>query len=407
MTNVVEIAFDLSGDPNLNFATLDDPIKGVLGSTVYVLGGALLIDVTDKVVGYRIARGKSRQLDRYPSGKLSVILDNNDRTFDPLYEASPYAGQIIPRRDVKVTSDGIVQYLGVIDDWNLNYTPNGKSEAEIIASDSLTILANQTLTAGTATAEFSGERVEAVLDDTSVNWPTDKRDIETGKQFLQADVIEANRNALEYLQLVTASEPGSLFVGKSGNLTFKDRQTDQSSAEIVLLSDDGTGIPYQNIQVVYGAELLYNQVIVSRLNGSTFTANDEESQTLYGITTLTLENLLMDSDSDAEDLAKFLVAKYAEPEYRFETISVVLDTLTPSQKSSVLDLELGDAIQVKFTPNDLPPAISRFAEIIKIDQSVTQTSHLLTFGLASLDFSFWRLSDAVFGRLSAGNSLAY
>lgn len=407
MANVVEIAFDLSGDPNLNFATLDDPVKGVLGSTVYVLGGALLIDVSDKVIGYQISRGKSRQLDRYPAGKLSVILDNNDRTFDPLYTASPYAGQIIPRRDVRIVSDSIIQYRGVIDDWNLNYSPNGKSEAEIIASDSLTILANQTIPNGTATAQFSGERVEAILSDPSVNWPTDKRNIETGKQFLQGDVIDANRNALEYLQQVTASEPGSLFIGKAGDLTYKDRQTDQSSAEVVLLSDDGTGIPYQNIQVVYGAELLYNQIIVTRLNGGTAVANNVESQVLYGITTLTLNNLLMDSDDDAQDLADFLVGKYAEPEYRFETVSVSLDILTPTQRGQLLAVELGDAIQVKFTPNNLPPAISRFAEVIKIDQTVTQTSHRVTLGLASLDYSFWRLSDAVFGRLSAGNSLAY
>ena len=407
MANVVEIAFDLSGDPNLNFATLDDPVKGILGSTTYVLGGALLIDVTDKVIGYRITRGKSRQLDRYPSGRLSVILDNNDRTFDPLYDASPYAGQIIPRRDVQIRSEDIIQYRGVIDDWNLNYSPNGKSEAEIVASDSLTILANQALPAGTATSQFSGERVTAILDDPSVNWPTDKRNIETGQQTLQADVIEAGTNALEYLQLVTASEPGSLFIGKQGNLTFKDRQTDQSSADVLLLADDGTGVPYQNIQVVYGAELLYNQVIVSRLNGGTATANNLDSQTTYGITTLTLSDLLMDSDADAQDLADFLVLKYSEPEYRFETVTVILDTITAEQREDVLGLELGDTVQVKFTPNDIAPAISRYAEIIRINQTVTQTSHSVTLGLASLDFSFWRLSDAVFGRLSSGNSLAY
>lgn len=407
MANVVEIAFDLSGNPNLDFATLDDPVKGVLGSTQYVLGGALLIDVTDKVIDYQITRGKSRQLDRYPAGRLAVNLDNNDRTFDPLFTASPYAGQIIPRRDVRVTSDGVVQYRGVIDDWNLSYRPSGNSEAQIVASDSLTIFANQVLSPGTATAQFTGERVEAILSSTEVNWPVDKRDIETGQQFLQADVIPANTNVLEYLQIVTQSEPGSLFVGKTGDLVFKDRQGDQSSAQITLLADDGTGIPYQEIQVVYGAELLYNQVIVSRLNGGTATANNLASQTTYGITTLTLENLLMDSDADADDLAQYLVGLYAEPEYRFETVTVELTVLSEADRLKILALELGDTVQVKFTPNDIPPAISRFAEVIKLDQRVTPKTHRLTLGLASLDYSFWRLSDQVFGRLSSGNSLAY
>ena len=382
MANIVEISFDLSGDPTLNFATLDDAVKGVLGSTTYVLGGALLIDVTDKVAGYQISRGKSRQLDRYPSGKLSVTLDNNDRTFDPLFAASPYFGQIIPRRDVQITSDDVIQYRGVIDDWDLSYSPNGKSEASIIASDALTILANQTVTAGTATAQLSGARVAAILNDTSVNWPTDKRDIADGSQTLQADVIGANVNALEYLQLVANSEPASLFVGKSGDLTYQ--LTPGTPVASLDLADDGTGIPYQNIQVVYGAELLFNQVIVSRLNGGTEVANDADSQTVYGISTLTFDNLLMDSDADAQDLADLLVAKYAEPEYRFETVSIVLDTLSAEDRADVLALELGDYVNVELTPNNIPPAISRLVEVIRIGQSVTPSSHIVTLGLGSL-----------------------
>jgi hypothetical protein len=407
MTSRVEIAFDLSADPTRNFATLDDPVKGILESPIYVLGGALLIDITDKVTNYAVTRGKTRQLDRYPAGLANIRLDNNDRTFDPLFNGSPYSGQIIPRRDVRISKNGIVQYSGVIDDWNLDYSPNGASYAEVTTSDSLTIFANQTLNERTNTAQFSGERVNAILNLPEVSWPTDRRNIQTGKQFLQADTISANTNTLEYLQKVTESEPGSLFVGKNGRVNFRDRTTEASSVDLVVLSDDGVGIPYQEIRVVFGAELLYNQVIVSRLDGGTAVASDLQSQTEYGITTLALDGLLMDSDDDAADLAKFLVGKYAQPEYRFESLSVELETLTAAQQNTLLNLELGDVVEVKFTPNNIPPAIDRFVEIIKIDQRVTPTSHRITFGLGALDYSFWRLSDPVFGRLSAGNSLAY
>jgi hypothetical protein len=407
VTSRVEIAFDLSADPTRDFATLDDPVKGILESPIYVLGGALLIDITDKVTDYSVTRGKTRQLDRYPAGLASIRLDNNDRTFDPLFNGSPYSGQIIPRRDVRISKNGIVQYNGVIDDWNLDYSPNGASYAQVTTSDSLTIFANQTLNPRTNTAQFSGERVNAILNLPEVGWPTDRRNINTGKQFLQTDTIAANTNTLEYLQKVTESEPGSLFVSKNGRVTFKDRTTDASSSDLVTLSDDGVGIPYQEIRVVFGAELLYNQVIVTRLNGGTAIAQDLQSQTEYGITTLALDDLLMDSDDDAADLAKFLVGKYAQPEYRFESLSVELETLTTAQQNALMNLELGDVVEVKFTPNNIPPAIDRFVEIIKIDQRVTPTSHRVTFGLGALDYSFWRLSDPVFGRLSAGNSLAY
>lgn len=407
MTNRVEIAFDLSNDPNANFAVLNDVVKGILGSTTYVLGGQLLIDVTDKVIGYSISRGKSRQLDRYPAGRCSISLNNNDRTFDPLFADSPYSGQIIPKRDVRIISNDVVQYRGLIDDWNLSYVPNGNSTAEVIASDSLTKLANQTLGSSTETSQYSGERVNAILNSQDVNWPTNNRNIETGKQLLQADTITDGTNVLDYLQTVTASEPGALFISKTGNLTFKDRQTDQSSAEIVTLADDGSGIPYTDLRVVYGAELLYNQIVVSRLNGGTATADNESSQAQYGVSNLTLDGLLMNADTDAQDLADFLVAKYAQPEYRFETVSIQLKNLTTAQQDDILGIELGDVILAKFTPNDLPPAIERYAEVIKIDQRVSLNSHEVILGLGALDFSFWRLSDSVFGRLSSGNSLAY
>lgn len=407
MNNRVEIAFDLSADPNADFAVLDDPVKGVLGSTTYVLGGQLLIDVTDSVLGYSIVRGKSRQLDRYPAGSLTVNLNNNQRIFDPLYTEGPYFGQIVPRRDVRVTSNDVLQYRGTIDDWNLDYQPQGNSIASIVASDGLTKLANQTLTGGTATAQLTSERISAVLNDVSVNWPLDRRSIEEGLQTLQADVIEANTNALEYMQLVTDSEPGSMFIAKDGSLVFKNRHTDESSAETVTFADDGSGIGYQGLNVVYGAELLYNEVVVSRLNGGTVVASNLPSQADYGISTLTLENLLMDSDADAEALAQFLVGKYAQPEYRFESVDIDLVSLTEADQNEVLGLELGAVVLVKFTPNGISPAIERYAEVIRIDQRVGAQSHRVTLGLGALDYSFFRLSDSVFGRLSAGNSLAY
>lgn len=407
MTSKIEISFDLSADPTRNFAVLDSAERGILNSTEFVLGGALLIDVTDKVQSFSITRGKGRQLDRYPAGGANVRLDNSDRRFDPLFAASPFSGQILPRRDIRISTDGVVQYSGIIDDWNLDYSPNGASFAEVIASDALTIFANQTLESRVMVSELSGERIATILNLPEVNWPTDRRNIETGKQVIQGDTIEEETGVLEYLQLVTDSEPGSLFIGKNNRLTFKDRQTDASATDGVVLSDSNDGISYQSIQVVFGAELLFNRVFVSRLNGGSTVASDIASQTEYGITTLSQTDLLLNSDDETANLAEFLVNKFSEPEYRFESLSISLDVLSAGDRAKILALELGDVAQVKFTPNNIPPAIDRFVEIIRIDQNVSPTSHTITLGLGSLDFSFWKLSDAVFGRLSAGNSLAY
>jgi hypothetical protein len=406
VTNKVEIGFDLSGLPDAEFARLDDPFYGILDAPQTVLGGAIYQDVTPFVIGYQIGRGKSRQLDRYQSGRLSVDLNNNTRVFDPLFGASPYRGQIIPKRAVRVTSNDVIQYEGLIDDWDLSYQPQGNSIASIIASDAFTQFANQTLVAGTAIAQRTGERIEATLANAGMAWPNTKIIAETGEQLLQADVISEGTGALAYLQTIADSEPGSLFIDKQGNVVFKDRQA-ATTGTPVAFTDDGTGIPYQGLSVVYGAELLFNEVVVSRTNGGTVTAVNLPSQEQYGIQTLTRSNLPLDDDNSAQNLADYLAAQYAQPEYRFEALEVELRDLTPTQREQVLGLELGDFVSVKFTPNNVPPAIERTAEVIRIGQNVTPTSHRITLGLASTEYNFFRLSDLVFGRLSTGNALGY
>jgi len=403
-TNKVEIGFDLSGLPDAEFAKLDDAFYGILDAPQTILGGAIYQDVTPYVVQYSIGRGKSRQLDRYQAGKLDVTLDNNSRIFDPLFGSSPYRGQIIPKRSVRVTSNDAIQVEAVIDDWDLSYEPSGNSYAIIKSSDAFAQFANQSLSGGTATAQYTGERVAAILTNAGVQWPNTRVDVETGKQYLQADVIDEGTNALGYLNKIAESEPGELFISKTGDVKFLDRHAESAGTPIVF-ADDGSGIPYQNLAVVYGAELLYNQVVISVEGGGTATANDEASQDTYGIQSLTRSNLPLDNDTSADNLANYLVSQYAEPEYRFEALEVEIIDLADATQTNILNLELGDFVQVKFTPNNVPPQIDRYAEIIRMSQRVTETSHKVTLGLGSIDGEFWRLSDLLFGRL--GNALGY
>lgn len=404
MAATVEIGFNLN-DPSGDFAILDDPVKGILGSTQYVLAGLIFYDVTDRVKTVGISRGKSRQLDRYPAGQASVVFENNDRAFDPIYEPSPFAGQIVPRREVRIVSNNQVQYRGIIDDWNLAYAPEGNSLASLSASDGLTFLSNQVLSASTATSQLSGERVTAILNLPNVNFPAGNRVIEDGTQTLQADVIEEGTNALAYLQEVATSESGSVFVNKLGGFTFVDRAPTLDINTAPTLSDNGTGIPYQTLEVVFGSELLYNEIIISRLGGGTATASDADSQRDFGISVLALEDLLLNTDAQNQELADHLLANYAQPEYRFERVGVDLTSLSTAQQNQILALEMGDLVKVIFTPNNLPPAIEQFAEVIRIEHEITPSSHRVNLGFESAAIGFFTLSDERFGRLSRGNIL--
>jgi hypothetical protein len=397
----VEIGFDLSalGGP---FFILDDPVQGVLDNTTYTLGGTLFYDVSDDVLSVNVNRGKSRQLDKFTAGNAAVTFINQDRAFDPLNASSPYFGQIIPRRTVRITTSGSAVFYGSIDDWNLTYDVSGYSTAGAVISDGFTYFAQQVLTAHTATSQLTGARIAAVLDRSEINWPASLRDLETGGMTLQADVVSDGTNALDYLQLVNFSEPGALFMGADGSIVFKDRTDAPVSTGLVAFTDDGTGVPFVDVQVVYGSELLYNFIQIERASGGTATASDSDSQNSYGVVALVQSGLLMNSDADAQDLADYLLGKYSEPEYRFESLTVALEDLSSGNQTAVLSLEIGDIAQIKFTPNQTGTQIDKYATIIRIDHEIVPMSHRITYGFETLDYASLVLDDTVFGLLDDG-----
>lgn len=397
----VEVGFDLSGLGG-PFFTLDDSVQGVLDNTLFTLGGTLFYDVTDRVRTINVSRGKSRELDRFTAGLATVDFNNNDRAFDPLFTSSPFFGQIVPRRDVRIKANGSAVFYGYVDDWNLDYSTDGLSTCRMDASDAFTILAQQALAGGTALSQLTGARFDAVLDEPEVSWPATQRSIEVGQQLLQADFIEPNTNVLEYLQLVSTSEPGAFFVGGNGNITFVDRSDTLSSTGQPEFSDDGTGIPFVELGVIYGSELLFNRVIVSRLNGGTAIADDSDSQNSYGVAVLEQSNLLVANDTDATSLASYLLGQYSEPEYRFETLGVALEDLDGTNTAKVLGLELGNVVEVRFTPNKIGTQIDKYARVIKIDHSINPSSHRLVFGFQTLDYASFVLDDSEFGIMDIG-----
>lgn len=399
MTVKVEIGFDLTDSPIGPFFRLNDPIAGRLNNTEFTLAGTIFYDVTEYAEAITIRRGKSRLLDKFEAGTLSVVFNNTNRYFDPTYTASPFFGNIVPRREIRISVDSVYQFWGTINDWNLDFQPEGKQTATAIATDGFAILSNQTLSSRTNSIESAGDRINTILSLDEVDWPLDNRDIDTGAQTLGADLIEEDANVLSYLQRVEQSEPGRLFIGKSGDLVFRDRTVAPTSATLVDLADDGSGIPFQILSVQYGSELLYNEIVISSaITSGTAIANNSTSQGEYGVKNYTQTDLLMNTTEAAQEIADYYAGKFGEPEFRFDRIQVKLDELTSGQKSDILGLELGDVVSVLFTPG-FAPAISKYAEVIQIENVISPTSHVVRFGFSTLDFSALVLDDPVFGKL--------
>jgi len=126
---------------------------------------------------------------------------------------------------------------------------------------------------------------------------------------------------------------------------------------------------------------------------------------LYGITTTDVQTLLSTSNA-VTSLSQYWVARYGEPEYRFQDLEVSLDGLDGADVSAVLNLELGDIVQIKFTPNGIGSAIERYATVNKVEHTIGPDRHNIVFGFGSLQFAFLVLDDAGFGILDE-NALAF
>lgn len=395
----VEVFFTLTTGDQPVFR-IGNAIKGKVGSTTYKIAGPQWIDITNYVSSISTSRGRNRELDRFSAGKLSVELHNETRAFDPLYATSPFYGNIIPRRSIRISTGSIVQFTGIIEDWNFSYSVDGSSKASIVAADAFTLFAQQVVTAGTSTVQTTGARVGAVLDMTTVAWPSTARDLDTGTNNVSADVRDGTQSALDYLNLVQASEQGQLFIAKNGYVKFIDRANIYVVANAPLFSDDGTGIPYTGASVQYGTDLLYNQVSVSSPAAGTATASNLTSQDTFGISGTSFDTLINDFSS-VSNMANWWVNLYGEPEYRFDVLEVSLDSLAGINLDKMLNLELGDPIQIIFTPNDVGTAIDRFGQVIGISNNIAPDSHSITLNVASLEaYAFFILDDVDFGILN-------
>lgn len=400
----VFVGFDLTDTGVGPFAVLDDELRGILDSPDYVLAGTIFYNITDRVRKVDISRGKPRDFSSFTTGAANIEFNNHDRAFDPLYTGSPYYGNIVPRREIIITSNGATQFKGWIEDWDLHYQPDGNSIVVAKAIDAMSTFASQAFPETATTEQLSGARINAVLDSPHVNWPTSERDIATGQELIGAYTIADNTDPLTYIQAISTAEIGDFFISRDGLATFKDRYKNPAGATPVIFGPND--LPFANLAVVYGSELLYNDISVSRKDGATVSVEDIESQQLYGSRNLTLENLLVASDTQLTDIGIIYANQYSQPEYRFESLDVMMHKLTTEEQEQVLNLDIASVVKIVFTPNNIGDPIERFVEVIRITHLVTPDNHIITLGFAATTNNYFRLSDAAFGRLSAGNSLA-
>jgi hypothetical protein len=376
---------------------LDSPDFGQLD--VNLLGiGEELVDVSDRVVSLSVSRGRQDALEPVRSGQASVILRNLDGALDPLNENSPLFPGVEPARTLNIYADSVQVFAGVVEDIALDFTPGGDATVAITASDNLSRLALAEFPpAGVPVIEDdSGDRVQAVLASDTRYWDAGT-DIATGDSILAAGTAEGN--VLQYLNTVALSEGGSLFVGRDGDLVFRNRLFAVTQTPVVL-SDDGTEIDYETLIRQTSGESLRTVAFAERA-GTRLERENTLGLLRFGFRALDLGLLLLRTDTDVQQRLDFELTLRAQPK---PTVREVQVSQLRQTNLDVIGLELGDPVVVDFTPPSVG-AITESGVVLNVRHNFTVgIGWRTTIGMQPADLQGFMILDS--GRLDV-DALAF
>jgi len=424
----VSTAVVQSGDYTLEIDTgapvrgfrLDDAVRGVLDGTTFVLDGVTdFADVTDGTRNIRIRRGRRDIADQFGAGTMTFLLDDTTAggVFNPFASNSPYYDPdndkpgLAPMRLVRLYREAELLFVGRITDFDYGFGLDGDDTVSVRCADDFYLLA-QTVTDDTSLSkELSGERIEAILDLTEVNYPTGSaRSIATGTVEIGGGGdydLELGQNVLDYLRLVNDAERGRLFIDREGVLVFENRIGPTLSAAVASFHDDGTNYPYRNVDISFGADKVVNLVYVSTLNNKSGTAEDANSQSEYFIQSLAVTGSILDTDAAAQDLADYLLNPQPEP--TFTAIEVAFAQLTDAQRDVVATIDIGDTISIEkeFINGDTTTQLAQELAVEGVEHYIdTAGGHVARFYTSPTTIVYELiLDDAVYGVLDALNVL--
>jgi hypothetical protein len=387
----------------------------VVGTSL--VGGADVIgdglsQVESAGVRCSIRRGRWEQIyDDFEAATVSVVLNNEDRKFDPSYAAGDYFGELLPGRDIVITAGGVTVFTGFVQDYDLEYDVSGRSVTVLKATDALGRFAALEFDQWTNTGRDAATKLSNICNRSEVRWPSGLRDFIGAQLFsatfsiaiavpLQSESVSWGSNVLNYMRLCAQSDWLSfLFASADGLLTLRPvinlEQLGNSWVPSNVASFGGSGIPFQTIVAQYGSEDLYSEVSVDFEGGTAQTvsvADPAAWQLTYGPQRrLSLSGLLLDQGVvppityTAEDMAEFLaiglLAFYDTPTFRITEISVQLASLSPANQATVLGIDIANIVDISFTPNGVGAAIEQTLAVQGIAHEITPDSHVVTFSV--------------------------
>ncbi len=380
----VFVDFDSNTAFETNPLILDSATKGILG-TNRLGSGTLPVEITDLVTRVNIRRGRSRIASKFEAGTADVVLFDQNGDWNPMNPAGAYYPNLVPLRQIIIyaTYLGVDYYLfsGFITNYDTGFRQGNEdlSTVNLKCVDGFKLLAGSTVSTvtGAPAGQLSGARVNAILD--AIEWPVSLRNVDAGQTTLQADP-GGSRTALDALNVVSDSEFGGLFVDSEGMVRFvsRDNLIAEPATAAYAFSDDGTGITYTNAVVAFDDTNLVNSVTVTRSGGTAQNAFDQASIDKYFLHSGTRSGILVQTDTEALNQAKGILATRKDPEVRVDSISLNLyDDINPTKPIAGVDLELLDGISViKTMPGNT--TVNQPSLVQGIQHNITKASWMTT-----------------------------
>lgn len=108
-----------------------------------------------------INRGRNRELDQYQAGRMTVVLDNRDRLYDPMYTAGANFGNVKPMRRIRLRAVWDTTYdlfSGFVDSWDQDYDQSKEAVCVVTATDGFKVLERGELMSSAYAEEVDADR---------------------------------------------------------------------------------------------------------------------------------------------------------------------------------------------------------------------------------------------------------
>jgi hypothetical protein len=325
--------------------TIGDPVNGVLGvgELSDSTAPALVIDVTDVTRNIQIKRGRNILRDTYDAGTATIRIYDPTGRFNPQNTNSDLFGQLTPLRKLRVSASYLGNSYYLFSGYTTTYTysydqSENVSYVDITAVDGFRLfnLANITTVTGQANGDDTGERIGKILD--TVSFPNSLRSLDVGNSLVQADP-GSTRTALNAIKNVEFSEQGAFYCDAEGQAVFKNRSNVVASAGGTPIEFNQTGdIPYKNLKFAFDDKLIINQATITRTGGTAQYAEDTGSVATYFPHSVNYNDLVIQTDTDANNVARIYVATRSDTTIRIDEMTVdLLDPNVPTGTMLAMD----------------------------------------------------------------------